>query len=229
VIAEAAAATVLRVSVAPQRVRLAPGATAVLTVRAPGHAGAAVAVSSAGYDLDAAGRPRVHDGAHTWLRAQPPRLLLGAHATATVRVTAPRTPARAAPGDHPFVVLFAVSERARRGSRVLVRIGVVAVVRVPGIVRHRLVLAGARVLGGPRRRIRVVVLNRGNVEEWLGRGLVSATLTAGPRTVAVLRSAPRRVLAHGRAVFLLAVPRRAQSKLVARVALGPRVAYRLRL
>ena len=229
-IADAVAATALRVSVAPERLRLGPGADGALTIRAQGPTGVDVTVDAAGYALDQHGRPVVRGAGTAWLHVAPRRLTLLPGRAAHVRVTA-AVPRGSAAGDHPFVVLVSVADRARRASRVLVRVGVVTVVRVPGRLRRRLVVAGVAVTR--TRRLRIVLANRGNVDEWLTRGRAVAVLRRGGRVAAVLRSPPRRLLAHGRTVFEWALPWRLRGPAVAWVTVGAptprRRAYRLRL
>lgn len=224
-IAELATAAALRVTMAPERFRLGPGAAVTLTVRAPGATGVDVSLAVAGYALDGHGRPQILERAPVWVRVAPASVALRAHATARVRVTA-AVPAPAAPGDHTFVVLASVRDPRRSGSSVLVRLGAVAVVRVPGRVRRHVVLLGPPVAA--RGRLRLAVANRGNVMEWLPPGALDVTLRQGRRRIAVLRSLGRHVLPGARAVFEWRIPAGVRGPVVARVALGRRI-YRLRL
>ena len=224
-IAEAVTVAALRVSVSPERFRMGPRSSVVLAVRNAGRTGIRVSLDAAGYGLDLHGRPLIRERVSAWVRVRPRAILVPPRGTASVRVTA-RVPAKATPGDHSFVVLASVDDAVRRTSRVLVRVGVVAVIRVPGAVHRSLVIPSPPAVTG--RRLRLVVLNRGNVEEWLARGALDVALRRGSRTVAVLRSHGRRVLARGRAVFEWNLPAGLHGAITARVALGRR-SYRLRL
>jgi hypothetical protein len=228
VIAEAATVATLRLSVAPQRLLLRPKESAVLTVRAPAG-GVDVAVGLAGLTLDARGRPRVEDRVPTWLEVRPRRFTLGARGTASLRVAAAAVPATAAAGDHSFVVLLAVTDRAQRASRILARVGIVVAVRVPGVLRRRVEVVRASIIRTGRRRLRVLIANTGNVDAWLPRGRVSVTLMRRGSPLAVLRSAARRLLAHGRGIIEWAMPASAGGADTAQVLLARRLAYRLRL
>ncbi|HZS31286.1 MAG TPA: hypothetical protein VFA37_08520 [Gaiellaceae bacterium] len=166
----AAAATGL--SVSPLRLTLAGRTTARVTVGNSSARPLIVDVSLAGFALTMHGRPRLRaaDDAAGWLRIRPRRLRIAPHASATVRVTAVPPP-RAAAGDHPALVLLETRQPGGQRLRVLLRVGVVVLLRVPGPIVRRLEPRALTV----RRRGETHVLelrlaNRGNVTETLGRG-----------------------------------------------------------
>jgi hypothetical protein len=227
----------LSVSAWPARVVVsAPGSTTV-RVGNPGDAAVNLVASPCGYALDALGRPRVQPRKTDWLAVRPARLMIPPHGVAELEVRV-KHPAGARAGDHAQLVLL--STRPPTGRRVVatLRIGVVVVARVPGRLIHRLRVAQVRVRRrGPQTTVHVAVANRGNVDEWLGRGRVSVTLVrSGARPVTVPVAA-RRLLArssgmvdarfrasvHGRVTVLVVVRRPS-----AGVALARR-RYRLRL
>ena len=83
---------------------------------------------------------------------------------------------------------------AGQAVRARIRVGAVVAVRVPGVVRHRLVLGRlARIRSGFTLGLR----NGGNVEEWVGSRRVTLTLARRGRRVAVLHPVARRFLAGG--------------------------------
>lgn len=211
--AAVATAAALRFSVAPERLLLAAGGTGAVTVRAGGAAGARVAVAVGGYALDLRGRAVLRGTPPGWLRARPQALVLPRGGTASVQLAASPLP-RASPGDHALAVLFSFADPLRRGGLVRVRVGVVVVVRVPGAVRHRLAIVR---LGRDRGRLLLVVANRGNVEEVLGRGRVVLRLSRRGRVVATFRAPRRRLLAHGAALFAWRLPDRLHGRYTATV------------
>jgi hypothetical protein len=92
----------------------------------------------------------------------------------------------------------ALADRYRRAVGVVGRtIGIVVVVRVPGLIVHRLRLQGARLRRGV---VELAFRNAGNVSERLGPGRVRVVLLRHGRIVARLRVAPRDVLTRATAI-----------------------------
>lgn len=186
-----AAATGL--SVSPLRLTLAGAAPATITVGNPSGRPVTVAVGRAGFALTLHGTPRVRAAgrAASWLRVRPRRFRLAPHTKRTLHLTATPPPG-AAPGDHPALVLLATRERGEKRVRVLLRVGVVVLVRVPGKIVRRILPESLTV----RRRGSVHVLdlriaNRGNVAERVRPGLE------------LWRRGLRLALLHGRRLDLL--------------------------
>jgi hypothetical protein len=163
-----AAATGL--SVSPLRLTLVGASPATITVENPSGRSVVVAVGRAGFALTLRGTPRVRaeNPAAGWLRIRPRRFRLAPHAKRTLHVTS-APPSGTAPGDHPALLLLTTREPGEGRIRVLLRIGVVVLVRVPGKIVRRIEPLGLTV----RRRGEVHVLelrlaNRGNVAALVG-------------------------------------------------------------
>ena len=179
----------------PASVALVGSSRAVLRVTNPGLAPVVVDVARAGFSLDLRGRPRVAPrggprAASSWLSVLPGRFVLAPGASRAITVVS-RMPHRAEPGDHDALVLLTTRTRAGAGVLVRMRIGIVVVVRAPGVVVRRLVVRGVRVGRSREARIlEVSIVNRGNVTEALARGRVRVVLRRGSRQT-TLRAVPR--------------------------------------
>ena len=190
---------------APARLTLDGSGETTVRLRNAGTSRVVLVVTRAGFGLDLRGRPRiVRRGARSaarWLSFRPRRLALEPGGSASLVVTS-RVPSRAEPGDHDALVLLTSRPRANAGVAVRMRLGIVVVVRAPGVVKRRLVLRRLRVARrGRTRSLELLVVNGGNVTESLARrgALISlsrhgrpfATLAAGnrnlrPRTSGIL-------------------------------------------
>ena len=169
------------------------------------------------------------------LRATP-QIEREAGTTGSVTI-ASKVPARAEPGDHDALVLFTTRRRVTDGLAVRVRMGVVVVVRAPGAVVHRIELRALRV--APRGRARVlelVVANRGNVTESVGRARGTISLFRGGRRLARLAGEPREFRPGTKGLVQFRYRGRAYGLVTARVELAPdsgvrvfRRAFRVRL
>jgi hypothetical protein len=203
-------------------VAVAPG-RATIHIDNPGSDPAVLDVAPSSYTLDLRGRPRVGaaGGGATkrWLTIAPVHIAVAAGATArlTVNVLQPRG---ARPGDHAFVVLL--TTRLPSGHKVLarLRIGVVVVVRVPGVAVRRLALGTLRVRRRGRRLLfEVPVANRGNLDEWVARRRLQIRLVRRGRIVAALQAEPRRLLALSRGLVVASYTGRLRGRLNAVVVL----------
>ena len=174
----------LGLTATPARVALAGSSQTTVRVTNPGSRQVVVDVGRAGFALDLRGRPRVvakggKRGAAPWLTARPRRFELRPGASRALTISA-RLPHTVEPGDHDALVLL--TTRPRRGGAVGVRmrIGLVVVVRAPGRVVRRLEVRGLRVRRLRRgRMLEILVANRGNVTERLGRSQVRLVLRRG--------------------------------------------------
>ena len=211
----------LGLTAAPARLALAPGAHATVSVLNLGEATAVVEVARTAFGLDLRGRPRIGGLAAPWFTVRPRRLVLRAGSRAVLAVAAVRRRGAAA-GDHTSVLLLTTSIAGPPAVKVRMRIGVVVVVRVPGRVRRSLALERPLVVWRARMRVlRVTVENRGNVDEWIGRGRLVLRLLRGRQVVAVLRTGSRRLLAHTRGVVEVRVPSRLRGRVRALVTIAP--------
>ena len=191
-------------AVSPVRVELVGAGTATIRLTNSGGATAVVDGVRAGFAIDARGRPRVSAlrdrGVQLLVRPERVVLVAGGTAAATILV---RVGPRASPGDHASLVVFATRPRSSGGVGVRLRVGVVVVVRVPGAILHRLLLAPLRVR---RRSVLVGVRNLGNVVERLGPEVLRVRLVRGGHVLRRLRVPARELLPGGRALLRFAAP-----------------------
>ena len=181
---------------APSRVALAGAAPQTIRVSNTGVEPIVVDVAPAGFALSLRGRPRIVPGtaAASWLSVRPRRVGLPPGRAMSLTLSA-TLPPRAAPGDHPMLVVL--TTRPRRGADLAIRmrIGIVVVVRVPGTIVHRLELRTLRVRRlGASRLLELSVANRGNVSERLEPGRVRVSFLRRGRVVARLRPPGREML-----------------------------------
>ena len=229
--ASAGAGTVLRppasLSVSPARVTLLGNTARTIQVTNRGNAAAVVAAAPAGFSLSLRGRPRIVPrgrgarAAASWLTLRPRRLALPPGGTASLSVSA-SAPPHAEAGDHAALVLL--STRPGPGGRVavLMRVGVVVDVRVPGTTVRHLELRALHVRRAGRSRVlELVLVNRGNVTETLQRGRVEATLRRRERVLARLLAAPRELLPRTRGLVEIRYGGRLRGPVTAHVEVGP--------
>jgi hypothetical protein len=232
----AATARGIGLSASPLRLTLRGSSSAAVTVRNPGRHVLVVEVSRAGYTRSLRGRPRVRPagGASAWLRVRPRRLRLAPGGKVVLRVRA-APPRRAEPGDHPALVLLTTRPLGVRRVRVRLRVGVVVDLRIPGRIVRRL---DARTLSMRRRRgvrlLELLLVNRGNVTERLGRDGLRLVLRRDGRPLATLRPARGELLPRSTGLAEFAYRGPARGDVVARIELPPaiqgrRPAYHLRL
>jgi len=132
-------------------------------------------------------------------------------------------PRAATPGDHPALVLLATRPPAAKTVHVLLRIGVVVLVRVRGTVVHRLVpqaLSFHR--SGTTRMLALRLANRGNVSERIAGGRVRLVLLRNGRTVAKLRARRFDLLPHSAGIAQFPYRGSASGHVVARVVFRPK-------
>jgi hypothetical protein len=207
----------------PARVVVVAPGRATIHVDNPGSDPAVLDVAPSRYALDLRGRPRVGgaggNATKGWLTVGPAHVAVGAGATAelTVNVVRPRA---ARPGDHAFVVLLTTRLPSHRTVLARLRIGVVVVVRVPGVVVRRLALGALRVRRRGRRVLfELPVANRGNLDEWVARRRLEIRLVRRGRIVARLQAEPRRLLALSRGIVQASYAGRLHGRLNAVVVL----------
>lgn len=205
-----AATPAVSLSVSPSHVVVAAAETQTLTVVNRGSRPTIVDVARSRFALGLRGRARIlAHGAP--LDVRPKRLVVPARGAARLSVSS-ALPRRAAPGDHPGLVLL-TTRPLSAAVGVRLRVGVVVLVRVPGRIVHRLVADRLRVR---RRVLELWVRNRGNVAEDCGQIAVRPAL----------RPVARTLLPHARGVCSLGRAPRRRGVLVVRV-LGR--TFRLRL
>jgi hypothetical protein len=217
----AAAGGGIGLSASPLRLTLRGAATSSVTVRNPSRRTLLVDVSRAGFTRSLRGKPQVRParGAAAWLRLHPRRLRLSPGAKATLHVVAAPS-RRAAPGDHPALLLLTTRPLGVKHVRVRLRVGVVVDVRVRGSLVRRLDLRALTVRRrGALRLLELRLVNRGNVTE---------------RLPATLRPQSRELLPHSAGIVVFAYRGRLRGAVVARVRLpsivrGKRRSFHLRL
>jgi hypothetical protein len=197
----------LALAAAPARLVVQASSRAVIRVANTGGVPLEVRVSRAGLALGVEGRPAVGARAAPagWLFVSRTRFRIRAHAAValTVRAGALRG---ARPGDHATLLLLSALRSGRRAIGVAVRVGVVVVLRARGAVARRLTLGTVRVERRGRRRVlRIGIVNRGDLDEWIGRERLRLTLRRSGRVVGRPVFLPRRLLARTRGVVLAAV------------------------
>ena len=227
----AAAGRGIALSASPLRLTLRGASTAAVVVRNPGRRALLVDVSRAGFARSLRGRPRVRParGVAKWLRMYPKRIRIGPGAKGVLHVHA-APPRRAAPGDHPALVLLTSRPLGVKHVRVRLRVGVIVDLRVRGRIVRRL---DARALAvrrkGSLRLLELRLVNRGNVTEHLPRDGLRISLLRDGRKLATLRPRSRELLPHSAGIAVFAYRGRLRGMLLARVELRPPVRGRRRV
>jgi hypothetical protein len=210
VVPASAGATTARRSIAltasPAHVSLQGSGRATVRVTNSGIKPLVVDIRRAGFALDLRGRPRIVAAGKragiSWVRVRPRRVALRSGASTSLRVEA-RVPVGAEPGDHDGLVLLTTRPRGDAGMAVRMRIGVVVAVRAPGRLVHKLLLRRLHVhRHGRLRTLELLVVNRGNLTERLGRERVSLLLRRDRRRLARLRPEARQLLPRTRGLVV---------------------------
>jgi len=226
----AAAGRGIGLSASPLRLTLRGASAAAITVRNPGRRPLLVDVSRAGFARSLRGRPQVRParGADAWLRVRPRRLRVAPGAKATLHVAA-KLPRRAAPGDHPALVLLTTRPLGVHRVRLRLRVGVIVVLHVRGRIVRRLDSRALTVRQvGKRRLLELRLVNRGNVTERLGADGLRLVLLGHGRTLATLRPRQRELLPRSAGIAEFTYRGAARGAVVARIELRPPVRGPLR-
>lgn len=236
-----AARAPVRLTAAPARVMLAGGSRASVRVSNFGTKRVLVDVSRAGFALDLRGRPEiVRNGgarsARAWLTFRPAHFVLGPQASAALVVSS-TLPRHAEPGDHDALVLLTTHAVGAARVAVRLRMGVVVVIRAPGKVVRLVDLRGARVTGARRRRrLELVVANRGNVTESLRHPRAVLSFRRSGRWAATLASNSRDLRPQTSGLVEFRLPAKLHGVMTARIVVpgdagrsALRRTYRLRL
>lgn len=232
----AAAGRAIGLSASPMRLTLRGASSAAITVRNPGRRPLLIDVSRAGFGRSARGKPQVRaaGGAAEWLQLRPKRIRIAPRAKGVLHVRAV-PPRRAAPGDHPALVLLTTRPLGVRHVRVRLRVGVIVVLRVKGRVVRGLDARSLTVEHrGTARLLELRLVNRGNVTEELGGNGVRLSLLRQGRVFATLRSRRRELLPHSAGVAVFAYRGRVRGPVIARLRLrtplrGPVRRFHVRL
>jgi hypothetical protein len=195
----------------PAHVALAGAAVQAITVANPGKSVAVVEARLAGFALDLHGRPRivVQRDRSVVLSVSPHRLALAPGATGTVLVAS--TVSRGAGvGDHVGLVLFTTRPRGGAGVGVRMQVGVPVTIRVPGAVRHRVVLEGVRLAPHV---LELRLRNAGNVTTTIGARRFHVELRRAGHVLATLRARRRELLPGARGILDVRLPRRIRGRI----------------
>jgi hypothetical protein len=201
----------------PAHLAIRGSGAAVVGVTNSGSQPAVLDAARGGFALDLRGRPRVLARRVSWLSVRPARLTIAPGATASVAVSA-RVPRGAEPGDHSELVLLTTRPLAGAGLAVRMRLGVVVVVRAPGKVVRRLAVVRVH---ARRRRLELLVANRGNVTERVSRPCVRVTIRRGARVLARLHPLERDLLPHTAGIVEVPYRRPARGRVSARIDFAP--------
>jgi hypothetical protein len=220
----AAGAALLALSVSPLRVIAAPGDHVTLSLRNTGAEALTVMATPASYRLDLRGRPLLGRARRSLLTPSRRQVVLAAGTSALLAVRA----AQVSNGRRDEAQVLLLTATVRGGAiRVAARVGVVVVIRRAGRVVHHLVPGPLRLRG---RMLRLLVANRGSVEEWVGprRLWLSLRGRAGRATV---RARPQRILPGAAGLFEWRLPARLAGAVQVRAVVEGLVVrrYRLRL
>jgi hypothetical protein len=213
----------------PARIELVGAGVRTIRVTNSARVGVVVDASPAGFGLDLRGRPRIVARRDPAVRVSvsPGRVALSPGATASV-VVSTTVGAHARPGDHELLVLLATRRLAGAGVSIRMQVGIVVVVRVPGVVVRRLDVRGLHVHGPGL--LDVTLQNGGNVAERIGARTLRIVLRRGGRALAVLRPTPRELLPGARAIVAARYPAGVRGRVSATVELAGRAAvFRIRL
>lgn len=204
---------------APARLIVPASSRAVIRVANTGSAPLDVRVSRAGLSLGNEGRPAVGQRAAPpgWLFVSRTRFRIRGHTAVAVALRAGALRG-VRPGDHATLLLLSAVRPGRRAISVALRVGVVVVLRARGRVAQRLALGAVRVArNGHRRVLRIGVVNRGDLDEWIGRDRVRLSLWRAGRLVARPAPLARRLLARSRGVVVAPLSRRLHGRYVLEV------------
>jgi hypothetical protein len=221
----AAAGRGIGLSASPLRLRLNGASARAVVVRNPGRRTLLVDVSRAGFARSLRGKPQVraaHGGAN-WLRMRPKRIRIapGAKGILHVRSVPSR---RAAPGDHPALLLLTTRPLGVKHVRVRLRVGVMVDLRVHGrIVRSLDARALAVRPRGESRLLELRLVNRGNVTERLAGDGLRISLLRNGRKLVTLRPRSRELLPHSAGIAVFPYRGQLRGPVLARVELRPPV------
>jgi hypothetical protein len=162
-------------------------------------------------------------GAVTWIRARPRRFRIAPSAKTALHVVAV-LPWRAAPGDHPAVLLLTTRPVGVRRVRLRLRVGVIVDIRVRGRLVRRLDARSLTVRpAGPRRMLELLLVNRGNVSERLDADGIRLVLVRHGRVFAALRPRRQEILPRSKGVAEFAYAGALRGDVLARIVAGPAV------
>jgi len=220
----AGAGSAFTLSVTPTQLTLVGASKGIFTVRNPSKNAISLKASVGSYIIKPNGKvvvdPRLPPkrSAQRWLTISPKSFTVKGNGKFELQVRS--HPARkAGPGDHHALVLFVSGTKGKGNVLVRTRIGVGVLVRVKGKIKRRLVIGGLS--AQTKHKLRVVIANRGNINERLLKHRVSVVLKRGSRTVQKLWAPPRQILPDSRTVYALSYRSGLNGKMTAIVTVQP--------
>jgi hypothetical protein len=223
-VSSAAAGPVI-LAVHPTQLILVGLAKGEYTVRNPSGKSVSLTASIGNYAIKPNGKAVVNPkvppkgSAKSWLTISPTSFTLKPHTSATLAVQS-HPGEHAGPGDHHALILFTTAPTGKGRVLVRTRIGVTALVRVPGKITRKLVIGRPSAVRR-KHQLRFPLLNQGNIDERLLARRVSVALKHGQRLVQTLRAPARDILPHSRTVFGLPYRHALKGKLTAIVTVRP--------
>ena len=221
----AGASSDFTLSVTPTQLILVGASKGTFTVRNPSKNSIALNAAVGNYIIKPNGRVVVDPklppkrSAKSWLAISPKHFTVKANGEFELKVRS-HPGRKAGAGDHHALVLFTSKPSAKGKVLVRTRIGVGVLVRVKGKLKRRLSIAGLSVIRS-NHKLRLVIANRGNINERLLRHRVSVTLKRGKKTVQKLWEPPRQILPHSRTVYAVSYAAGLSGKFTATVNLRP--------
>jgi hypothetical protein len=221
----AGAGSAFTLSVEPTQLTLIGASKGFYTIRNPSKTPVSLKASIGNYTIKPNGRvvvdPKLSPrrSAKSWLTISPKHFTVEANGKSYLRVRS-HPGKKAGPGDHHALILFVSGTRGKGNVLVRTRIGVGVLVRVKGKIKRRLAIAGLSAAGS-KHQLRLVVANRGNINERLLRHKVSVVIKEGKRTVQTLWAPARQVLPYSRTVYALPYRSSLNGKLTAIVTVRP--------
>jgi hypothetical protein len=205
--ASAAQGPSLSLAVRPTELVLAGAATGTFTVTNPSANAIQINASIGDYVIQENGKVLVDPqlpperSAKGWITLSQKSFTLAAHGSFDLTVRS-HPPAKADPGDHHALVLFTTATSGSGRVLVRTRIAVALLARVVGPIKRKLAIASLAPVP-KKHKLRLVILNNGNINERLLRRSVTVALRRHGRTLQTLVAPARDVLPHGRTVFVL--------------------------
>jgi hypothetical protein len=223
--ASAGAGSAFSLSVEPTQLTLVGTSKGFYTLRNPSKSPVSLKATIGNYTIKPNGQVVVDPklapkrSAKSWLTISPKRFTIKANGTSYLKVRS-HPGEKAGPGDHHALILFASATTGKGNVLIRTRIGAGVLVRVKGKLKRRLSIAGLSAAGS-KHQLRLVIANRGNINERLLRHRVSVALEQGKRTVQTLWAPARQVLPYGRTIYGLPYRSSLKGKLTAIVTVRP--------
>ena len=219
------ASSAFTLSVTPTQLILVGASKGTFTVRNPSKNSIALNAAVGNYIIKPNGRvvvdPKLSPklSAKSWLAISPKHFTVKANGEFELKVRS-HPGRKAGAGDHHALVLFTSKPSAKGKVLVRTRIGVGVLVRVKGKLKRKLAITRLSALRS-KHRLRLVIANRGNINERLLRHRVSVTLKHGKETVQKLWGQPRQILPHSRTIYALSYRSGLNGKITALVTVRP--------